>query len=178
MRLTKEKAAENRQRIIDAASRLFRERGFDGVGLNELMKEAGFTQGGFYNHFSSKEELAAEAAAAGMRVSNARLAKSEWPQAVERYLSARHRDNRGTGCTFAALACDAARQGETVQARFAQGINEELDILVARLGESREAALQLLAQKVGALILARAVAGADRALSDEILAASRRQLLG
>ena len=178
MRLTKEKAVENRQSIIDAASRLFRERGFDGVGLNELMKEAGFTQGGFYNHFSSKEELAAEAAGAGMRVSNARLAKTELPQAVERYLSARHRDNRSVGCTFAALAGDAAREGAPVQARFAEGIHEELGILAGSLGESREQAVQLLSQMVGAVILARAVAQADPTLSDEILAANRRKLLG
>jgi TetR/AcrR family transcriptional regulator, transcriptional repressor for nem operon len=177
MRLTKEKAAENRQSIIDAASRLFRQRGFDGVGLNDLMKEAGFTQGGFYNHFSSKEELAGEAAAAGIRVSNSRLAKSELPQAIERYLSPKHRDNRDEGCTFAALASDAARQGKQVQASFAEGINEELNILAGQFGKSREEAVQLLSEMVGAVILARAVADADPSLSDEILQANRRKLL-
>jgi TetR/AcrR family transcriptional regulator, transcriptional repressor for nem operon len=177
MRLTKEKAAENRQSIIDAASRLFRERGFDGVGLADLMKEAGFTQGGFYNHFSSKEELAAEAAAAGMRISNSRLAKGELPQVIDRYLSTRHRDARATGCTYAALAGDAARQGKQVQARFADGIEEQLKILSGHLGGSREKAVQVLSEMIGALVLARAVAEADPALSDEILQANRRKLV-
>ena len=63
MRVTREKAAENRARIVATASRLFREKGFDGVGLDAIMKEAGLTHGGFYGHFSSKEDLAAEAVA-------------------------------------------------------------------------------------------------------------------
>jgi TetR/AcrR family transcriptional repressor of nem operon len=177
MRLTREKAAKNRQTIIEAASRLFRERGFDGVGLADLMKEAGFTQGGFYNHFPSKEALAAEAASAGLRRSNSRLAGADLPQFVDRYLSPRHRDRRAEGCTLASLACDAARQGEQVQARFAEGIDEELNILAGRLGESRERAVQLLSEIVGAVILARAVADASPSLSDEILLANRRKLI-
>jgi TetR/AcrR family transcriptional repressor of nem operon len=177
MRLTKAKAAENRQSIVDAASRLFRERGFDGVGLNDLMKEAGFTQGGFYNHFSSKEALAAEAASAGLQASNAKLAKADLPRFIERYLSPRHRDHRSAGCTLASLASDAARQGEQVQARFAEGIDEELNLLARHLGESRERAAQLLSQMVGAVILARSVADANPTLSDEILCANQSKLV-
>jgi TetR/AcrR family transcriptional repressor of nem operon len=63
MRVTREKAAENRARIVETAARLFREKGFDGVGLDAIMKEAGLTHGGFYGHFTSKEDLAAEAVA-------------------------------------------------------------------------------------------------------------------
>src|SRR6516162_10173095 len=73
MKLTKEKAAENRQSIIETAGRLFREHGFDGVGVADLMKAAGFTHGGFYNHFSSKAALAAAAASSGLKHSLSKL---------------------------------------------------------------------------------------------------------
>ncbi|HMF74639.1 MAG TPA: TetR/AcrR family transcriptional regulator [Bryobacteraceae bacterium] len=184
MRLTKEKAAENRLSILNAAGRLFRERGFDGVGLNDLMKAAGFTQGGFYNHFPSKEALAAESAAMELKRTNARLVDADLPKFLSSYLSPAHRDNKAEGCTLAALACDASRHGEQVQASFAEAIDEELDILAGRLAETnakpraeaRERAAQLLSQLVGALILARTVAGANSSLSDEILQANRRTL--
>ena len=120
MKLTKEKVAHNRQHIIETASRLFRLRGFDGVGVANLMKAAGFTHGGFYNHFSSKEALAAEAASLGLNSSNSELsntlvdadrsASSGLAKFVERYLSSEHRDDRVGGCTIASLACDAARE--------------------------------------------------------------------
>ncbi len=193
VRLTQEQATENRQRIIETAGRLFRESGFHGVSVAELMNAAGFTHGGFYNHFPSKEALAAEAALAGLQRSNATLTKTLRDQAgsdhsalwpfIEAYLSSAHRDNRADGCTIASLACDAARQDEQVQASFAQGIDEELDILASSFTEThaqdqgdtpaaaRERAIHLLSELVGALILARAVVQANRSLSDEILEA-------
>ena len=69
MRVTREKAAENRERIVDTASRLFREKGFDGVGLDAIMKDAGLTHGGFYGHFGSKDDLAAEAVTRALELS-------------------------------------------------------------------------------------------------------------
>ncbi len=193
MRLTQEQATENRQRIIETAGRLFRESGFNGVSVAELMNAAGFTHGGFYNHFRSKEALAATAALAGLERSNATLTEALrdqagsdhsalWPY-IEAYLSSAHRDNRAEGCTIASLASDAARQDEQVQASFAQGIDEELDILASYFAKTpaddqedmpasaRERAVQLLSELVGAIILARAVAQANRSLSDEILEA-------
>ncbi len=193
MRLTKEQATENRQRIIDAAGCLFRESGFNGVSVADLMKAAGFTHGGFYNHFPSKEALAASAALAGLQRSNATLTEALMDQAgsnhsallpfIEAYLSPAHRDNRADGCTIASLACDAARQDEQVQASFAKGIDEELDILASYFAKTyaedqgdtpaaaRERAIQLLSELVGAIVLARAVAQANLSLSDEILEA-------
>jgi TetR/AcrR family transcriptional repressor of nem operon len=104
MKLTKEQAADNRQTIIETAGRLFREHGFDGVGVADLMKAAGFTHGGFYNHFSSKAALAAEAASLGMKDSQSKLTdvlmKEQRPgnsglaKHVEYYLSPEHRDDR------------------------------------------------------------------------------------
>ena len=163
---------------------------------HEVMKfhtRALFTHGGFYNHFPSKEALAAEAALAGLQRSNATLTETLMDQAgsnhsalwpfIEAYLSSAHRENRADGCTIASLASDAARQDEQVQASFAQGIDEELDILASSFAKThaedqddlpasaRERAIQLLSELVGAIILARAVAQANRPLSDEILEA-------
>jgi TetR/AcrR family transcriptional repressor of nem operon len=193
MRLTKEQATENRQSIIETAGGLFRESGFNGVSVAELMKAAGFTHGGFYNHFPSKEALAAEAALAGLQRSNATLTEALMGQAgsnhsalvpfIESYLSPAHRDNRADGCTIASLASDAARQDEQMQASFAKGIDEELDILASYFAKThaedqddmpvsaRERAVRMLSELVGAIILARAVAQANLSLSDEILEA-------
>ncbi len=191
MRLTQEQATENRQLIIETAGRLFRASGFNGVSVAELMNAAGFTHGGFYNHFPSKEALAAEAALAGLQRSNTSLTEALrdragsdhsvlWPF-IEAYLSSAHRDNRADGCTIASLASDAARQDEQVQASFAKGIDEELDILASYFAKTpaenqddlpasaRERAVHLLSELVGAIILARAVAQANQSFSDEIL---------
>jgi TetR/AcrR family transcriptional repressor of nem operon len=196
MRLKKDDIERNRQEILDVAERLFRERGFDGVGVADLMKAAGFTHGGFYNHFASKDELAAEASAAAVARSNAAFAESlgkagadGWKAYVRQYLSPGHRDDPGHGCTMAALAPDAARKGPGVQARFAKAIETFVDILTAFLGDkpkrgvlrraaAREQALQMLSEMIGARVLSRAVAAADPELSKEILAASRRKLGG
>jgi TetR/AcrR family transcriptional repressor of nem operon len=197
MKLTKERVALNRHRIIETAGRLFRKHGFEGVGLADLMKAAGFTHGGFYNHFSSKEALAAEAALSGLRHSNSKLSdviadeeggpRSGLVKFVERYLSSEHRDDRAGGCTIASLACDAAREGKEIQASFAKGIEDELNIFASSFAKkdaedqcsafsARDRAIQLMAELVGAVILARAVAQANPSLSDEILRVNRRNL--
>jgi TetR/AcrR family transcriptional regulator, transcriptional repressor for nem operon len=197
MKLTKLQVADNRHRIIETAGRLFREHGFEGVGLADLMKAAGFTHGGFYNHFPSKEALAAEAALSGLRRSNSKLLdvlmeeerdrSSGLAKFVERYLSSEHRDDRAGGCTIASLACDAARQGKEIQASFAKGIEDELSTFASCFASgdaedqglassARELAIQLMSELVGAVILARVVAKANPSLSDEILRVSRRNL--
>jgi TetR/AcrR family transcriptional repressor of nem operon len=199
MKLTKEKAAENRQSVIETAGRLFREHGFDGVGVADLMKAAGFTHGGFYNHFSSKTALAAEAASSGLKHSTSKLSAAlmneERPGGsglaghIEHYLSPEHRDDRAGGCTIASLASDAARSNEEIQAGFALGIDEELNAFASYFAKfdskdqgsalsARERAIQLLSELVGAVILARAVAHANPSLSDQILQVSRRNFLG
>jgi TetR/AcrR family transcriptional repressor of nem operon len=199
MKLTKEKAADNRQSIIETAGRLFREHGFDGVGVADLMKAAGFTHGGFYNHFPSKAALAAEAASSGMKQSRSQLldvlmneqkpGNSGLAKHVEHYLSPEHRDDRAGGCTIASLACDAGRGNEEIQASFAPGIEEELNILASYFAKgdskdqgsafsARERAIQLMSELVGAVILARAVAHANPSLSDQVLEVTRRNILG
>jgi TetR/AcrR family transcriptional regulator, transcriptional repressor for nem operon len=193
MRLSQAESERNRKQILEAAGRLFRERGFDGVGVDGLMKGAGFTHGGFYNHFASKEELEAEASAAGIAQKNAELVEAlsdprgdAWKRYVHTYLSAEHRGDRASGCTLGALAADAARKGPTVQARFVKAVEGMAGALADHLAHKpsrgkqarahRERALQMVSELVGALVLARAVAAADPALSDEILAANRRGL--
>ncbi len=194
MRLTKDQATDNRRRILEAAARLFREQGFAAVAVADLMKAAGFTHGGFYNHFRSKEALAAEACSTVIARSNAELAGAlgrktpgqkarAWRRYLEGYLSAEHRDAPGSGCAMAALAADGARRGKKVQASFAEGVEGVIEILAANLpraksGEgpaaARARAVRQWSEMVGALVLSRAVAGADPELSEEILAASRR----
>jgi TetR/AcrR family transcriptional regulator, transcriptional repressor for nem operon len=198
MGVSRRQTARNRQSIIDAAARLFRERGVEGVGLNELMREAGFTQGGFYNHFESKEALVAEVMATAMTASGVRLFEmlnrplephhsNRFARQIKYYLSKGHRDDIESGCAVACLAPDARRMGEAAQSRYAQGLQSTLNQLASiveadltlRASEERprERAIALYAQMVGALVLSRAVRGADRALADEILNAARGDLL-
>src|SRR5205085_6986199 len=117
MRVSRMKAAENRQTVIDAASRLFRDRGFDGIGLKDLMKGAGLTQGAFYKQFASKEDLAAQASRRAMehafnRISAAAAANPDDPLGaiIALFLSPEHREERMDGCPVVALGSDAARR--------------------------------------------------------------------
>src|SRR6478752_6852590 len=129
MKVSREEAAANRERIVDVASRLFREKGFDGIGVADVMKEAGLTHGGFYGHFGSKEDLMAEAASLAIRESRerwARRARAAGGDALEAlaslYLTPRHRDDPGHGCAAAALATDASRQGFGVRRAVTEGL--------------------------------------------------------
>jgi len=186
MKVSKEQMAENRERILDTAAQLFRERGFDGIGVADLMKSAGLTHGGFYGHFDSKDDLMAQASTRAL----AQL-KAGWEQlalhaeadpraALERaYLSPRHRDAPGHGCLLAALGADVARQGPGVRKAVTQGLTAMVDLLASVMpGRTKAArrtkALADYASLVGALVLARAVD--DAALSEEILQATASAL--
>jgi TetR/AcrR family transcriptional repressor of nem operon len=184
MRVSREQAAENRDRIIDVAGRLFRERGFNGIGVAGLMRAAGLTHGGFYGHFESKEDLEVRACARVLARSSERwnavmanAAGAPLDALLDSYLSGRHRDGTGEGCIYAALAADVARQeNPTLRRCFTEGLRSSIDTLVRIIpGRSRAArrqkALACLSTLVGALILARAVDDAE--LSDEILTAAR-----
>src|SRR5438309_10615084 len=116
MKVTKTQALENRARIVETASTLFRERGYDGVSVADLMAAAGFTHGGFYKHFESKADLMAEAAASGFSQSIANITGVDGAAFVREYLSRKHRDALGKGCTLAALSGDAARQPKSIKA--------------------------------------------------------------
>lgn len=183
MKVTKAQAQENRARIVETAAALFRERGYDGVGVAELMAAAGFTHGGFYKHFRSKADLMAEAAASGIaqRVENS--SGVGLPEFVAHYLSREHRDARGEGCTMAALSCDAARQSEDLKATFAKGIENSLAAFQRGevsdqpgAGLAREMMIDTFAHAVGALILSRACPD-DSPLADEILEVCRKRIL-
>jgi TetR/AcrR family transcriptional repressor of nem operon len=184
MKVSKAQAQENRAHIVRTASRLFRERGYDGVGVADLMAEAGFTHGGFYKHFASKADLMAEAASAGMQQTAEKTHGLSPAKHVQQYLSREHRDAPGDGCTMAALSSDAARQSPAVKERFAQGIEALLSAAVPAKQEAdkdlvrlaRERRLVAMAQMVGALVLSRACPD-DSALADEILDVCREALL-
>lgn len=186
MRVSREQMAENRERILDTAATLFRERGFDGVGVADVMKAVGLTHGGFYGHFASKEDLAAQALGRAFVHSGqwAAEAKATGPEApleaiVERYLSPSHRDDPGHGCPVAALGCEIARQGSASRLAATEGVRAAIKGLSAitpgaTADERRESAIAGYATLVGALVLARMVE--DGALSDEILAAAKAAL--
>src|SRR3982074_780061 len=115
MRVTRQQAAANREKVLHVAGTLFRQHGFDGIGVADIMRRAGLTHGGFYGHFPSKDDLAAEACARGVRKEGGagRLTGPANPWfggLIRSYLSARHRDDPGHGCLLAALGSDTARQ--------------------------------------------------------------------
>jgi TetR/AcrR family transcriptional regulator, transcriptional repressor for nem operon len=173
MRYPVEETAAKHERIVKEASRLFRERGFENVSVGEVMKAAGLTHGAFYAHFASKEELQAAAIAYGQRVSLERVQRSKKKTKGtfdDRYLSPRHRDNPGDGCTMAALGQEVARSAPELKAAFERGLEE---ILSAVAGDRKEAIFRTAAL-LGGVVLARAVQ--DPRVSDEILMTVRQKL--
>src|ERR1700749_1755745 len=147
MGVSKQQAVENRKTIIAASEKLFRAHGIDGVGLSALMKAAGFTQGGFYNHFESKEALAAEVVATAMDKSN-----RDWKEAiatplepggnrlkrqVDFYLSGTHCSDIEQGCAIAGLTADVRRLGHEAQLHFASGLQTMFETLAALVTEER-----------------------------------------
>ena len=175
MRVSRIQAAENRETVINVASRLFRERGFDGIGLKDLMKGAGLTQGAFYKQFASKEDLAAQASrraleSASRRWSAAAAANPQDPlgAVIAFYLSMEHCAERMDGCPIVALGSDAARQGVDVKASFEAGIRDYLKMLSRMIAETggekpKGKAMAILSTMVGALMLSRVVNDPDLA---------------
>ncbi|MDO9711625.1 TetR/AcrR family transcriptional regulator [Paracraurococcus lichenis] len=183
MKVSKEKSAENRARILEAAARLFRERGLQGTGVDALVGAAGLSHGSLYSQFGSKDRLAAEALAAALDSgTQSLLPPGEAPELgmlVRRYLSRRHRDAPGGGCALAALGSEMPRQGPALRSAYTAGLRRLAGRIAALLQEDRpdareDAALATLAMLVGTLTLARAVD--DPALSDRLLALGRRHL--
>ncbi|AGW93628.1 TetR/AcrR family transcriptional regulator [Cupriavidus sp. DF5525] len=192
-RASREQVERNREAIEQASSRLFRERGLNGVSVAELMAGAGLTHGGFYGHFSSKDELAAQACRRAFEESNTRWArridsagddrKAMLASLIEPYLSAAHRTHPGVGCAAAALAVDVAREpgDKPVRQAYLEGFKEMAGSM-AKTVESddpqvrHEEALVRMAVLIGALTLARATDGDP--VSDEMLKVVRTRLLG
>jgi TetR/AcrR family transcriptional repressor of nem operon len=197
--LSKEQAAKNRLAILASATQLFRERGVDAVGISELMKHAGFTQGGFYNHFASKSALVAEVISAAMAQGAADFSQAlntpveasttALHRFVGYYLSQGHRDDIEHGCPVSGFAGDAPRVDTKAQTYFVHGLDDQITIIAALIAESgttdatgeqrtlRERAISLHCQMVGALILSRSVAQTAPAFSDEILKNAQRDII-
>lgn len=185
MRVTRAQAEANREAVINVASRLFREHGFDGIGLKDLMKGAGLTQGGFYKQFESKDDLAALASRRAMESATRRwssvAASSGNPlqAVVDLYLSAGHRGETGDGCPLVALGSDAARQSPEVRTPFQDGIKAHIQVLEELMpneGEpnAAEKAMVVLSLMVGAVTLSRIVT--DEAMSDRLLEAASSEV--
>ncbi|MEV8503993.1 TetR family transcriptional regulator [Actinoplanes sp. NPDC051475] len=182
-RVSQAQAQENRERVVRTAARLFREHGVQGVSVADLMGAAGLTHGGFYKQFASKEALVAEAAGRAFTEHGSRLAglaerhagdhDAARHELLDRYLSAEHRDDAGTGCPATGFGPDMAREDPASPAReaYACGIEEFARWMAGRDGEEDLAAV---ATMVGALLLARATAGTP--VSDRVLAAARDAL--
>jgi TetR/AcrR family transcriptional repressor of nem operon len=188
MRVSKEKAAQNRERILNSAARLFREHGIDATGVDAITEDAGLTHGGLYSQFGSKEVIATEAIrfalARGKRVWQRALERNPGtralPAIVDGYLSRAHRDAPGTGCVLAALGPDIARQARRVRQAFTREIKDDLEFLSQLMpddGEEEryEDAIATFASMAGALILARAVN--DEELSDLILKSTAKRVI-
>jgi TetR/AcrR family transcriptional regulator, transcriptional repressor for nem operon len=174
MKVSKEQAELNRMALLEAASRLYRRHGFDGVGVAQIAREAGLTHGSLYGHFASKDHYAAEACVHAFKKGLDLLKRFD---AVDdrplesfrrKYLSEANRDDPGNGCAIAALAADAARKPGPVAATMTQGIESFIDAFTERLSD-REHAMTTLSMMVGGLILARASAEANASLSKELL---------
>lgn len=180
MRVSKEKLAENRERILNAAAALIRERGISGVGVDALSDAAGLTHGSIYSQFGSKDRLVAEA----LRFALAKTADDierapDFKSYVSRYLSGGHRDAPGRGCALAALGSDMSRSSKPTRGAFTAGLKRMIDHVSGLIADGAkrrrdEEALTTVAAMVGALILSRAVD--DPELADQILKATRKSL--
>jgi TetR/AcrR family transcriptional regulator, transcriptional repressor for nem operon len=184
MRYPASQTAEKHERILREAARLFRERGFDGAGVADIMKAAGLTHGAFYAHFPSKDALEAEAVERAFAQSDSRIyaltANVGDPKRafLDSYLSAAHRDHPGSGCVMAALGPEIARDS-AARKPFTRQVKNMIEGIAAgfrwkRKGTERRNAIHLVSAAVGALSLARAVD--DPRLSDEILESVRDSL--
>jgi TetR/AcrR family transcriptional repressor of nem operon len=180
MRVSREKAAQNRERILDEAARLFREKGVQGVGVDALGEAAGLTHGSLYSQFGSKDRLLAEAVGhAFSRFGEKFGAIGDFASYVASYLSAEHRDDAGHGCVVAALGCEMPRQSLDTRRVFTEAAKRSMARVSALLpgpakDRREDAALAVLATLAGAMMLARSVDEPD--FSDRILSAARAQL--
>jgi TetR/AcrR family transcriptional regulator, transcriptional repressor for nem operon len=187
MKVSREQAAANRERIIDMAAELFREKGFSGIGVAELMKSAGLTHGGFYGHFASKTDLVAKACERALEHSASKWSKvaetagnEAFARMVMNYLSQTHRDQPSTGCVLSSLGADAARQEPPIRAAVGDGFMALIDILeTVAPGETpetrRQTALAAMSAMVGAILLSRLV---DEEAATELLDAVKADLTG
>lgn len=189
MRHSKAEKANTHERIVAIASKRFREEGLAGIGIADLMKEAGLTVGGFYKHFHSRDALVAEAVGSALELWKRQMdaAASGGPQVtyeslIDEYLSEAHRNHPGTGCPVGALAGDLARSDKRTRALVTRKIRDNIDLLATLIrntnrtdrGSARSQAVLTYCALVGAIGMARAVS--DEELSRELLKSVARRL--
>jgi TetR/AcrR family transcriptional repressor of nem operon len=185
MRYDAEHKRKTREKVLSAAAKAIRAEGPHRIGVAGIMSEAGLTHGGFYAHFASKDELVAEAIDTMFADAGARFARETEGKApadglgayIDFYLSAAHRDARGSGCPIPALSADLPRLETASKERYGRGVaalTDKVTALLKALGhdEAQDLAGSLVSELVGAVALARAVADPEQ--SDAILARSRR----
>ncbi len=188
MRYSREHKQETHDRIVKKASVRLREKGAHGIGVADLMKEAGLTHGGFYAHFDSREALVIEAFDYAMNRSMEHWRKQsdqvapekQLAQIVETYLSALHRDNPGHGCSIPALGAEIARESPKTRKAFAGKLDEMVEMMTNFIPNlprkaARKQAIATLATMAGTMLLAR-IAGSSE-LSDEVLKAGKDSAL-
>jgi TetR/AcrR family transcriptional repressor of nem operon len=189
MRYSKEHKQETHERIVKKASVRLREKGAHGIGVADLMKEAGLTHGGFYAHFDSREALVVEAFAYAMDRSTERWRKvaeqtppdKRLATIVENYLTPVHRDDPGNGCAVPALGAEIARESPKTRKAFAAKLEQMIDMMADQVPDvprkaARKQAMATLATMIGTLVLSR-IAGTGE-FSGEILGAGREAVLG
>jgi TetR/AcrR family transcriptional repressor of nem operon len=189
MRYSKEHKQETHDRIVRKASVRLREKGAHGIGVADLMKEAGLTHGGFYAHFDSREALVIEAFTYAMdrSIANWRKAAADIPPekrletVVDSYLSALHRDDPGRGCALPTLGAEVARESPKTRKAFATKLDQMIDMLAEQIHGvppkvARKQAVAKLATMMGTMVMSR-IAGSGE-FSDEVLEAGRETVLG
>jgi TetR/AcrR family transcriptional repressor of nem operon len=189
MRYSREHKLETHARIVKRASVRLREKGAHGIGVADLMKDAGLTHGGFYAHFDSREALVIEAFAHAMDRSTERWRKigeatppeQRLATIVDSYLTPVHRDDPGHGCAVPALSAEIARESPRTRKAFAAKLEQMIDMMAAQIPDAaskatRKRAMAVIATMMGTMVLAR-VAGTGE-FSGEILAAGREAVLG
>ena len=177
MRKSREETAQTRRRIVEAAAREFRQNGIVATGLNDLMKAAGLTHGGFYKHFASKDQLVAEATTAALdALLEGMAAHPTITAAVAAYLSTPHRDNPGSGCPLAAIGSELSRTDKKTRGAATEGFKRLVAVLAGKLKtqDARRRALAAVATMIGAVTMSRVVT--DPRLSAEILRAAEESL--
>lgn len=187
MKVSKQQAELNREAILNCAAKVFRERGFDGVGVSDLAKAAGLTHGGLYAHFENKEALALEAtqrARAQQKVVLDTYAsgRNRLKAIMEMYLSPSHRDNPGAGCPMAANATEVVRQSSELQQAFVEGIDDLIALVEAEIHDSSDAQTHALAvltaaTMLGGLTMARIYAKTAPVKSNDVLRILQSELL-
>jgi TetR/AcrR family transcriptional repressor of nem operon len=188
MRYSREHKLETHARIVRKASVRLREKGAHGIGVADLMKDAGLTHGGFYAHFDSREALVIEAFADAMDRSTERwrnLAEQTPPERrlstiVDSYLTALHRDDPGHGCAIPTLGAEIARESPKTRKAFAAKLEQMIDLLAEQIPEvprkaARKQAMAAIATMIGTLVMARLAGNGD--FSDDILDAGREAVL-